>query len=59
MPDLLSTFEAADVLCTSRRWVAYLIATGKLHAIRVGGRWVCQREDVEAFAAARRGRQVP
>ena len=56
MPDELSPREAADRLGTSPRSVQRWIASGRLPARRVGGRWRVASDAVDAFAAPGDGR---
>lgn len=53
---LLSTSEAAALLSKPLREIQRLIATGRLPAQRVGGRYVITEEAVAAFQSWPRGR---
>lgn len=43
--------QAALCLGVTRRMVASMITAGQLHPIRVGGRWVLRRAEVDAVRA--------
>ena len=53
-PDLLTPAEVVDWLRVTRRSVYEWIRTGRLPALRAGGRWRIRREDVEAFVRSQK-----
>src|SRR5918993_1000272 len=59
MPDEVSPSEAARRLGTTTRSVQRWIASGRLPARRVGGRWRVATDAIDAFAMATSSTPVP
>lgn len=54
--EFITTQEAAQILGTSREWIARLCKNSKLDCRRPGHEWQVNRESVEAYkTAAERG----
>lgn len=47
--ELYSIIEAADIIGCSIKSIRNYIASGKLKAHKVGGKWKMYPEDIEAF----------
>ncbi|MGC0271727.1 helix-turn-helix domain-containing protein [Pseudactinotalea sp. Z1739] len=48
----MTTGQAASLLGIGERAVRQAIQRGRLPAVRVGGRWVIEREDLEQYRQA-------
>ena len=54
----LSLEQAAEALGKNRRQIKYLIEQGRLPAIKIGGRWVIEREDLQMDEATQQRSSV-
>lgn len=52
-PLLLDVPHVAGVLCATIWQVRVLIASGQLHASKLGHRWVVSRSEIERFVRAK------
>jgi len=51
--DIVTVTQAAELMGTSRGAVHYHVLAGRLHAFRLGDRYVIERESVEALRRER------
>lgn len=56
MNDDISTFEAAEMLDLSPRSIARLCRKGRLKAKRMSGVWLVDRQSVEEYRTAAKGK---
>jgi excisionase family DNA binding protein len=57
MQDLISQAEAAELRGVSRAAIADLIRRGRLRTVKLGGRHLVYRSEVESFEELPRGRK--
>jgi len=52
MSDFIGPIQAAKILGKSQQWITYLLRSKKLEGVKVGQRWIIERQKVLDYKAA-------